>query len=84
MRTGEQGFLCINLKSIELFSEPDDEQLRYKVNLRSCRIAVHTKSLALKFADANDEFEVVNDAKPEEFEKWLVALTGLRVHVDYK
>jgi hypothetical protein len=78
-----QKFLCIFLKTVEFFDEPDDERPSMKLDLKRCKVSVNREILDLRFEDGVDEVLVVNNGKPEKLEKWLVALRGLRVNVEY-
>ena len=76
---GEQHFLCLNAKILELYKEPDDPQPMRRMTLNSMLVEINTPSLEISFMDGSGKFTVDCQRRTDKAEKWIAALKGLEV-----
>ena len=81
---GQQHFLVLNAKSLELFTQPDDAQPIRRMTLAAMTVEISTTDLEISFIDGSGKFVVSCERRADKAEKWIAALKGLQVRFSFR
>ena len=81
---GQQHFLVLNSKTLELFTQPDDAQPVRRMTLAAMTVEISTSTLEISFIDGVGKFNVSCEKRADKAEKWIAALKGLEVRFSFR